>query len=135
MRYPPEISVFFVLAGDDFDTDACNLAVGVTATELWRQKRPELRDKPYLKNMNWAYGVKHVTSFTTNDVVESVVSKVWPQRADILEFAELNQLTTSLCCNVTIHEQRPVYELLPETMRQLADLNAEFLMDVMDYSE
>jgi len=131
----PVISAFFVLAGDDFDTDACDRAIGFAATEVWRQTRAELRDNPHLENMNWSYGVKYVASFSTNDVIAGVVAEVWPRRTAILEFAKSNELTTSLCCNVIVHEARPVYELSPETMGRLSGLKAEFLLDVVDYSE
>ena len=41
-----------------------------------------------------------------------------------------------ISCSVHIHEDRPVYELSAgHTIRVLADLGAEFLLDIYDYSE
>ena len=131
----PKISASFVLSGDDFDADACSNAIGLLSTDVWRQSRPELRDRPELNNMNWSYGIEITTSFSTNDVVAKIVGEIWSRKEAVLEFAKLNNLSASLCCNITIHENRSVYELMPETMRQLADLNAEFLIDIFDYSQ
>jgi len=85
--------------------------------------------------MNWSYGVEKVAEFSTNTVVERVLAKVWPRRDEIAAFTLANDLSVCLCCNVTIHENRPVYDLSPDVMLKLATLNAEFSMDIFDYSE
>ena len=131
----PRITVWFVIAGDDFDADACTAAIGIEPSSIWRQQRSELRDHSDLNNMNWSFGVEKVREYSTDAVVKSVLDVVWPRRATIAAFVADNRLSTSVCCNVRVHQDRPVYELSPSTMSRLVDLNAEFLMDIFDHSE
>ena len=131
----PQITVWFVLAGDDFDADACTAAIGLSPASIWRQKRPELRDHPDLNNMNWSFGAEKVSEYSTNTVVASVLKDVWQRRDAIAAFASQHALTASVCCNITIYQERPVYQLSPDVMRKLADLDAVFLMDIFDYSD
>ena len=131
----PKITVWFVIAGDDFDAEACTAAIGIQPSSIWRQQRAELRERSDLNKMNWSFGVEKISDYSTDAVVKSVLDDVWPRRDAINKILGDNQLSAVLCCNITIYEDRPVYELSTDTMRRLVDLNAEFLMDIYDHSE
>jgi hypothetical protein len=59
---------------------------------------------------------------------------VWPHREKVRSFAREHNLSITLVCNVTIFDDRPVYELKPDTMEKLAWFGAEFGLDIFDYS-
>ena len=86
-------------------------------------------------NMVWSFGVEKVAGYSTDPVVGQVLDSVWPRRDSIAKFADDHKLSISICCNITIHVDRPVYELSPDNVKRMSDLKAQFLMDINDYSE
>ena len=52
------ITAHFFLAGRDLDTDEITKILGLTPSEVWRQKRAELKDRADLPTVCWKCGFK-----------------------------------------------------------------------------
>lgn len=131
----PLISTEFFVAGDSFDTEACTRLFGMNPTEVWRQKRQELVDRPDISNVAWLIRKSKRPLYSVDDAVNEVLDVVWPARQAIRDFADQNAVDIGINCNVTIYEDRPVYELSRQSINRLAQIGCSFGLDIFDYSE
>jgi hypothetical protein len=131
----PQITCLLVLAGDEFDSDACTATVGLTPTSVWKQEREDLRTYPGLDNMNWCFGFEKVRSHSVDEVVCGTLDSISTAKDRIVSFARAQKLSLTISCRVTIEVDRPVYDLPSNTVQRLADLGAGFSLDIYDYSE
>ena len=131
----PQISAWLVLSGNDFDSNACTDTIGLQPTSVWRQAHEHLRDRTDLDNMSWSYGYETRRGYDIDEVIQELLNDVRPCAASITQFSLQNKLKVSVTCNVTINSDRPLYKLSPNSMQGISELNAEFLMDIFDYSE
>jgi hypothetical protein len=132
----PLITSRFCIAGRHFDTERCTAAIGITPTTIWRQQNTKIAtDHPELPTTNWIIEVKDQRLYSTDDALIELFAIVWPSRERIQAFLHSSGLHASFGSIVTIHHERPLYELQPETLRKLAWFGCEYGMDIYDYSE
>ena len=111
----------------------CTEAFGIEPTEVWRQRHDHVRKSLHTTDC-WAVGLKRQPFYSTDDAVRKVLEIVWPLKDKIRNFVREQNLTVTLVCNVTIFGDRPVYGLGADTIEKLAWLEAEFGLDIFDYS-
>ena len=133
-RRSPLISAEISVSGQSFDPSVCTTAVGITPTRVWRQTREWLLDRPDLPNVSWLVSVEKVASYSTDETARMVLDIVWPRRKQLKRFVADHDVHLELTCSVTIHEDRPLYELSVGTMKRLVFLGADFGLDIFDYS-
>jgi hypothetical protein len=136
MRKPLDsISVFLTLAGRDFDPDECTRAIGVAPTEVWTQRRDQLRARADLDNVVWSVGIDEASHDSVSDAVDAVLDLIWPRRDAIVRHAEQRGLRIAMSCTVRIHADAPEYSLSARTIQRLAELKAELVLDIFDHRE
>jgi hypothetical protein len=60
---------------------------------------------------------------------------LWPHRSAIVQVLSEMKLRSYFISVVHIHDLGVVYELLPDTIRRMGELHAEWNMDLYDFSE
>ena len=134
-RPDAEISTFVGVSGRGFDVDECTRAIGREPTEIWRQKRPHLRERVDLPDTEWMVGFQWRPFDAVDDAVRETISQIWDARSRFVAFAEAHHLSRFLVCSVRIWRERPLYNLTAQSLRQLGELGVEFSLDIYDYSE
>ncbi len=129
------LAVFLTLAGRDFDPDECTRVIGLAPTRIWRQRHEHLQARVDLDNVNWSVGTDEASHDVVSDAVDEVLDRVWSHREAIVRHAQQHGLRITLSCAVRIHTDAPEYSLAPRTIQRLAELGAEFVLDVFDYRE
>jgi len=133
---PPLVDSCLCIAGFDFDVEACTRAVGLEPTRVWRQKHDHIkRSAPGLPTTNWLVETGKQPCYDISDSVQQILNIVVPKRQEILSFAAANSLSVEFITKVVITEDRPVYELRPEVLRELAPFSVSYSLDIYDYSE
>ena len=135
MPKPPSINVAFVIAGRDFDPQDVTRAIGLEPTNVWHATNDAVINDARMDTVNWSVGREKLALYSTDEAVREVLEIVWPNREAILQYLNASRVSATLVCNVTIWEDRPVYELAAETMSRLATLDCEFALDLFDYAE
>lgn len=130
----PEITAHFFISGRDFDPGAVTRALGIDPTEVWHQKRQELKARVDLPTVCWKHGFKKKPFFSIDDAVAKVLDAIWPLRERVQEWSASNATQVGIECSVSIYNNRPVYELSAKTISRLSDLRCGFVLDIFDYS-
>lgn len=125
-----EISASLNLDGKTFDFDECSAAVGLAATSTWTRKL----EHEAIPEAAWSLGFDKRPYDSVDVAVSAVLEQVEGREAKLLGYAGTHALDISLSCNVFIYEDRPLYSLSPATMKRLSELNAEFCLDIYDYT-
>lgn len=131
----PRISSYLYISGRDFDPQACSAFIGLQPTEIWRQKREELKQREDLPNVSWNIGHEPIEGYSVSDAVDEVLDLVWPARERLRTFLQGQNIEVGIACTVAIHADRPIYDLSASTIRRLAELSCKFTLDVIDYTE
>lgn len=131
----PRLSASLTLSGKRFDFDECTRSIGLRPVAVWHPPSKSLNKSLDLPDAAWSCGFEKSPLYSVDDALRELLSTVWPKRIPIKECAEEKGLQISVDCNITIHEDRPIYELSPETMSKLVWFGADFGMDIFDYSE
>jgi len=69
----PQINACFVISGNDFDTDSCTNAIGISPNEIWRQAHEELKHHKDIDNTNWIIETGKLKMYSINDVLNTFV--------------------------------------------------------------
>jgi hypothetical protein len=109
----PTISTYFYIAGWDLDPAACTSAIGLEPSEIWRQKREELKRRDDLPSVSWNIGHERRESHSVSEAVDTVLDLVWPARDRVKAFVLGKGLEVGVACTGTIQRDRPVYDLSP----------------------
>ena len=129
----PEISAWFCISGFAMDLEECTRVIGMEPDEVWH--RPEMHVGIQGPPREWSIGFRREKYWSTNDAVASVLARIWPLRVRVKYLVAERGYTLTLACNVTHYGDRPLYELSSTVMKQLGELDCEFLMDIYDKSD
>lgn len=137
----PEISAFLALQGMRLDTARCSQEFGLYPTEecsepvekgkIWPSGEPHIRPPV------WTFKIPKIEAYSVSEAMELLLVEVWPRRDAIRKHLdELKKLKVQAGFGafVTIHEDRPVYELNAEVLRQLAYFGIRFTLDIWDWT-
>jgi hypothetical protein len=130
----PEVTAHFFISGRDFDPLAVTDVLGIDPSEVWRQHRPELKERPDLPTVCWKYGFKKRRFVSIDDAVSEILEVIWPLRDRVQQWLASNAAQVGVECSVSIYNDRPIYELSATTISRLSELRCEFLLDIFDYS-
>jgi len=131
----PSLTTSLILSGEDFDFEDCSSQIGLQSTKVWHPPSKRIADAFDLPKSTWSFAIEKSSHDSVDTALQELLETVWPLRNKIRDFAQKNSLQISFVCTVTILSERPVYELSSETMAKLSWFNADFSMDIFDYSE
>jgi hypothetical protein len=130
----PLIKASFCISGRDFDTRLVTDGLGTQPTEVWSQKRPELRKLAELDNEGWYLEIRDEESRSVSVAVERLLDLVLPIAHRLPAVLHQVHARAAVVVTVTITEDRPVYDLSSSAIMRLAQLNCSFIMDIFDNS-
>jgi hypothetical protein len=132
----PYITTYFVVTSDAyFDPREVAQRLDIEATSMERQGDPRPPPRPPVKQSMWRVECKGRRIQSIDDGIREVLDIVWPHRVQIRKLLTEFKLSATFVSYVRIHDLGVVYEILPETLSQMADLRAEWNMDLYDSSE
>ncbi len=135
MSESPLITVRFVIGGRDFDPNDVSRAIGLEPTRVWHATHKAVINDTRFNTVSWCIGYEKLPLYSTDEAVKQVLKLIWPHREPIGRYLRHGKVSATLVCNVTIWEDRPVYELSADTMQRLSALGCEFVLDIFDYSD
>ena len=134
MSSAPTIKIGLCVSGDDLEPEELTFHTGIVPTEIGRKGKCASGAKWPARENFWVFELRQ-ECYSLDDVMVSLLDMVWHRRQAIIDYVESkNSSSISLICNITIEDERPVYELSACTMERMVSFNAEFLMDIFDYS-
>lgn len=131
----PQITAHFFISGRDFDPVDVTRVLGLDPSEVWHQKRRELKDRTDIPNVCWKYGFKKRPFISIDDAIAEVLAAIWPLRDRLQQWLASHGAQVGIECSASIYKDRPVYELSATTISRLSDLSCEFILDIFDYSK
>ncbi len=130
-RILPHVRVTLYLAGASDDTGAVSDYIKLKPTRIWH--RPSVVAAPTIPETTWEFCVQR-PSDSIDPVMKDMLSQLVGREGEIQRWAERRQLHVSVGCSVLIYgdpiTDRPVCDLCPQTLGQLAALGAEFTLDM-----
>ena len=127
-----KISVVFRISGSAADVVALSLSLGEHGGAV--VLRPENVPDDALPQAWWAVEVTLTDQESTENCIVDVLGKLEPVGGVILAAYD-SKFRVELDCTVEINEERPEIEILPQTLRRLAQLNAALSFEVYDNRE
>ena len=127
------ITASLAVDGDALDFDDCTRVVGIPPTDTF-VRRFEY-DSSVLAARQWCVESERAELESVDDAVAALFAVFGDRLGAVRDYAAGPGRGVSVSSTVIIHEDRPVYELSAATVRVLADLGAEFLLDIYDFSE
>ena len=134
----PEItSSFFVTADFHFDPHVVSARVPISPTYVKTKGDFRPGDRPPVVKSIWCFECEDRRIQSLDEGLREVLEVVWPHRAAILDVMCEVSLSSYFQSYVRIHdlEFRVVHELLADTIQRMADLKAEWSMDLYDFTE
>ncbi len=131
----PLITSAFGIWGDELDPAECTLATGLTPTELEIKGQPRPGGRPPVPVTNWGITLEKRRLYSLDKALSELLDLLWPQREKMLEFIASHSVSAIFSANVTIYQDRPEYNLSPDTLQRLAYFKVEFCLDIFDYRD
>ncbi len=130
----PLLRTMIYISGESFDPKALNELLNMSSTDNGIKGQEKANGKSVHQETFWKLS-KDIYEYSISDALKEVLLEILPLKDQLNEYVQANQLEVSLICNVTIQEDRPLYQIESEVIQMLSSINAEFLMDIFDYSE
>ncbi len=121
-----KISTSIAILGEDLDFAECSAAIGLKPTMEFVRKF----DSMVVPKHQWILKCEKQIFESTDDALKELFRKLSGVENRILAYARQHDYRIKISCNVTIREDRPVYELKMETVQKIAQLGASFGMDI-----
>jgi hypothetical protein len=106
------------------DFDECSTAVGLIPTRTWRSKVDAL---PIAE---WGIGFEKHEYDSVDLALGKLFGMVANHKERIKQFAGLKNYTVAVVCTVTIWKDSPLYEISRSHIKELAELDAEFVLHI-----
>lgn len=131
----PLITSAFGIWGDELDPAECTLATGLTPTEFEIKGQSRPGGRPPVPVTNWGITLEKRRYYSLDEALSELLDLLWPQREKVMEFIASHPVSAVFSANVTIHQDRPEYNLSPHTLQRLAYFKVEFCLDIFDYRD
>ncbi len=135
----PRITTFFVIEGEGVVPAECTARIGLEATssraESVRRETLVPSGEPHILPPYWRLELTKEALDSTDDGLRNLLERLCPRREQVRELLRETGWKAMFGTTVTITEARPVYELSGDTIQRLAFFEAEYTLDVFDYSE
>lgn len=129
-RRAPWVSVGMLVKGESVDRDMLARALALEPTVLAISEAQGLSP---LEDV-CAFVLENLREYSTDDALRVLLGRVHPRVGETLDLGKAGGLAISFSCRVVIEVDRPIYELSPETVREIADFGAGFEMEILDFS-
>lgn len=130
----PLLRTMLYISGELFNLDELSSILDFPPTETGTKGTIKANGKTKHNETFWKYS-KDIYAYSVSDAIREILDTVVPFRSALTSYVKDKNLEISFICNVTIREDRPIYQLEKEVIQIMACFNAEFLMDIFDYSE
>lgn len=127
-----EIEATLCVAKKDFEFDSVTEALGIEPSDQWVQKHDHLKGTD-LDYKSWQLSTGKVDSDSVSLVVEDLLVKV-QGKEQVLKSLTESGFALTVVCSITIFKERPVYDLSKEAVAKIAEIGADFSMDLYDFS-
>lgn len=69
-------------------------------------------------------------SYSMDEGIQEMLTQIWPHREKVLEYLKIRpRVEMGITVVIHIDEDRPVYEISPDSIRKMADLGCSFMID------
>lgn len=130
---PPLIKASLVVSGEELNLDEASAMLGLQPTRTVRKGDPRPGPLPPWPESSWVFKVQR-SSFDLDEVLGELLEIAWGRREIIRALTGHPGIEASFGASITIYENRPLYVLSPLTLKRLAYFDAEFGLDIYDYS-
>ena len=132
----PRIRCFYSISGPKVVPTTIDTEAGLRATAS--QEQPIARGRypdgsPNIRQPFWE--VEAVRSADSIDqVLRELITLILPARPFLVRYVRESASQAIFGCNVSFERDRPLYEISPESLSEMASFKAPFLLDIFDYS-
>lgn len=98
-------------------------------------KRPASVPVNAMSESWWAIDVKMINQESTEDAIMKILDMIEPIRDVITEIADDKRFKIELDCEIIINDDRPMIEVSAQTLKRVANINAELGFEIFDYRE
>lgn len=130
----PLVSVSFALLGRNVDLGPVAVRLKELGGRVWTQRHVHLKGRPDLHNTAWIVETLNEPNRGIDDVILVLLRRVWAHKEAVRRTCHELSLSPVLECRVKIrgdlYADRPEYELSPEVMRMLSELDCPFALDI-----
>lgn len=133
MNKPREIKATLCISKKTVDFKAITELLDLQPTKEWTQVHEHLKNTEF-DYMSWNYSTEKMDCASVSDVVEILLERLKGKEDKIVSLYKAGH-KISVVCPISILTDRPVYELSQEAISKLAEIKADFGMDIVDFSE
>ena len=133
MKSSREIEATLCITKKDFEFEAVTNLLELEPTEKWVQKYDQLKNTE-LDYKSWNLSTGVFDNDSISEVVEELLKKIDEKEDKIRTLVETG-FSISVVCVVKVWTDKPIYELSKGVISKLADIYAEFSIDILDFSE
>jgi len=131
----PQLRTMLYISGDSINFADLEQLIQKQPTETGVKNEVRPNKKLVHAESFWKYS-EETNHYSVDDAVSALLNILGGAVSQTLgNYLAEHMLDLSIICNVTIYDDRPVYELSRKTIKELANLDAEFIMDIFDYSD
>jgi len=129
----PLIRTMIYISGDTLEHEVLTELFGFPPTEIGTKGKLKANGRTSHNETFWKYS-KDIYEYSVSDAILILLSELLSNKERLNEYVNTYGLEVSVICNVTITEDRPVYQIEKDVVNMLSSIGAEFLMDIFDYS-
>ena len=126
----PEVRVAFTLTGLGIDPDVITEGIGLRPTKTWRLGEKNQNTKVRRKYDGWSIVMKRHRSADLGQEIRRLLEPILPHANAIRKTCEEYDLEAEVGCAVYVSDETPAMYLDSDIIKLLADLNAEFDIDL-----
>ena len=127
------IEVTFRISGSAIDIVTLDKRLKLVEGEVI--KRPASVPVNAMSESWWAIDVKMINQESTEDAIMKILDMIEPIRDVITEIADDKRFKIELDCEIIINDDRPMIEVSAQTLKRVANINAELGFEIFDYRE
>jgi hypothetical protein len=116
----------FNLAGRDFDPEDVTKALGIQATDIWRQRLKHMLERTDFPTINWRYTLAKHPSDSLDESLQRLLLPFSGKEDVVVRLARTNSLSISTHCRVWGDRSTILMGVTAPTISLLARLNSEF---------
>lgn len=130
----PVLGTSFWTRGEELDPDEFTCLVGIQPYSTG--KKGEILSHPAAARQGfksretlWAIEVEHKT-YSMDEGIQAVLRYIWPHREKVLDYTRARpSVEMGVTSAIHIYQDRPVYDISPDSIKKLADLGCSFMID------
>lgn len=124
------VSSTLFISGKEFDPDSLSQLIKTEPSEVWRQKRPWLKNRSDIPQIEWRYDLSKRPHWSIDDAIREVLNIFSPRSEKIRAFARQHDCEVHLRLQLHADETVIIYEVSAETMGLLAELGCSLSLHI-----